>query len=152
MLRREIDDADLMTLAESLNLPEGEEAAVEAMEPHLRIELKAGGNLFAEVHWKASGRPIQIERRSDIAGEIAETLEDLPKSTSSGARRVREHLKQCREIISFEMGVEDSTQLAATLTEVLAFYFAEQGDGLVWFYHRDWAAPDNRGRTLWNTK
>ena len=38
MLRREIDGADLLTLAECLNLPEGEEAADEAMIPHLRID------------------------------------------------------------------------------------------------------------------
>ena len=41
--------------------------------------------------------------------------------------------------------------LAATISEVLAFYLAERGDGIVWFYHRDFASPDDRATTLWQT-
>src|SRR5262245_53593138 len=39
----EIKAADLMTLAEDLNLPEGEEAAVEAIWPHLGSSLSTAG-------------------------------------------------------------------------------------------------------------
>jgi hypothetical protein len=33
----------------------------------------------------------------------------------------------------------------------LAFFVAEQGDGLVWFYHRDWASPADRGTNIFTT-
>jgi hypothetical protein len=32
-----------------------------------------------------------------------------------------------------------------------AFFIAEQGDGLVWFYHRDWASPEDRGANIFTT-
>src|ERR1041385_6647644 len=79
-LRSEIDRADLFTLAECLSLPEGEEAAVDAIAPHLRVE---GGVGVFEVHWKApGGRPLQIgTSHGDRArGDLAELLEDgLPE-------------------------------------------------------------------------
>jgi hypothetical protein len=159
MMREELAVADLMTLAEVLELPEGEEAAVRKMEPHLRIEggRDRHGNMspeleYAEVYWKPQpSRPIQIERVEDVREEIAETLENLPESDSAGARRVREHLARVVEVVYFEMGIDDSMHLAATLSEVLAFMIAEQGDGLVWFYRRDWASPEDRGENLWTT-
>jgi hypothetical protein len=159
MMRDELDQADLVTLAEALDLPEGEEAAVRAMQPHLRVEggRDQHGNASArfdyiEVYWKAGeSRPIQIERTTDVATDIAETLENLPASNAAGAQRVRAHLARTIEIVYFEMGISDSLHLGATLSEVLAFFVAERGDGLVWFYHRDWAAPDDRGTNLWTT-
>ena len=54
-------------------------------------------------------------------------------------------------IVSFEMGISGSNHLAATITEVLAFHFAERADGLVWFYYRDFVSPDDRGATLLTT-
>src|SRR5262245_17950159 len=120
-LRHELDLADLYTLAESLNLPEGEEAAVDAIKSHLRIERKPGKEFtYCEVHWKPTGRPIQIERviGAEAKGEIEETLEEgLPPSKSAGAKRVREHLRSCVEIVHFEMGIPDSNHLGATLAE-----------------------------------
>ena len=152
-LRRELDAADLMTLAEHLELPEGEEAAVRAIRPHLRVEAASAPELrYAEVHWKPAGRPIQISRATEVAGELAETLENLPEADMSGARRVRAHLASCQEIVHFEMGIDDSLHLGAVLGEVLAFCFAEEGDGLIWFYHRDWASPEDRGLCLWTTE
>lgn len=153
MFRAELDEADLMTLAEALDLPEGEEEAVEAMLPHLRVEGDPDRFAPVEVYWKpGDGRPIQIARTTDVAGEIAETLENLPASRSNGARRVRDHLARTIEIVHVELGIDDSLHLGATLSEVLAFFIAEQGDGLVWFYHRDWASPDDRGANLWVTR
>ena len=147
-LREEIASADLMTLAESLDLPEGEEAAVEAMWPHLRID----ENL--EIHWKPSGRAIQIDFVSgaEAGRHIARLIDDsLPPAESAGARRVLEHLAECTEIAYLELGIDDSFHLGATLAEVVAFYLARQGDGLVHFYHREWASPEDRAETLWTT-
>lgn len=148
---RELHDADLMTLAEVLDLPEGEEAAVEAMLPHLRVD-RAGDTV--EVHWRPAGRPIQLDVvHGDEAAAYRRALlaEELPPADGDGARRVLAHLRQVRSIVFLEMGLADSHHLAATIGEVLAFHLAEAGDGLVWFYHRDWAAPDARGTTIWTT-
>lgn len=153
MLDRELRDADLTTLVETLELPEGEEEAVEEMWKHYELEASStaeGGG--AEIRWHARQRPIQISWRAPLDGEIEETLEDLPDSDSPGAERVRRHLAATREVVSFEMGIDGSNHLAATISEVLSFFFAEQGDGLVWFYHRDFASPDDRGETLWATE
>jgi hypothetical protein len=150
MFRHELSMADLFTLAECLHLPEGEEAAVKAMRPHLRVEGEAPF-VYAEVHCKPEGRPIQISRRVDVEGELIETIENLPLSETPGAQQVKEQLRLTKEIVHFEMGISDSNHLGAVLAEVLAFFIAEQGEGLVWFYHRDWASPTDRGANLWNT-
>lgn len=49
-------------------------------------------------------------------------------------------------------GPDHRRGLAATIAEVLAFYVAREGDGLVWFYHREFAAPESPGTTLWMTE
>jgi len=147
----EIKAADLMTLAEDLNLPEGEEAAVEAIWPHLRVVRVGSG---VEVHWKANGRPIQIEvvHGDKVAAYIDELIQvELPPSDEPGAHRVRMHLSETRSIVYMEMGISDSNHLGATIGEVVAFFLAEVGEGLVWFYHRDWASPDDRATTIWTT-
>jgi hypothetical protein len=152
-LRREIGTADLMTLAECLDLPEGEEAAVEAMWPHLRV---SGDNGVFEVQWKPpGGRPLQIDTVDGerARGDLAELLqEELPEPEDDAARAVCSHLRECREIIYIEMGIDDSNHLGATLAEVIGFYLAAEGDGLVWFYHREWASPKDRGSNLWTTE
>ncbi len=150
MLERELQQVDLMTLAEALDLPEGEEEAVDTMWEHFRLDMPSPGG--AEIHWHEKQRPIQVAWGPPLDGEIAETLENLPESKSKGAARVRKHLQQTREVVSFEMGIDGSMHLAATISEVLAFYFAAQGDGLVWFYHREFASPDDRGETVWKTE
>ena len=152
MLVYELRDADLMTLAESLDIPEGEEAAVEEMWNHLRFE-PAGGTIDGlEIHWHAHQRPIQVECGPPLPGEIQETLEGLPDSDLPGAARVRAHLAGTRQIVAMEMGIDGSHHLAATISEVLGFYLAERGDGIVWFYHREFASPEDRGATLWQTE
>lgn len=148
-MRAALDDADLYTLAEALELPEGEEAAVDAMYEVLKIEATPA---FAEIFWHREQRQIQIVHDTDVAGEVAETLENLPTSRSRGAKRVREHLAKTGAIVAFELGISGSLHVAATITEVLAFSFAEEADGLVWFYHREFASPDDRGKTLWKTE
>jgi len=143
--------ADLMTLAEDLNLPEGEEAAVRAIWPHLRV-VRAGG--MVEVYWKPDGRPIQVEVvHGDQAATYIDALlvEELPPSDEPGAHRVRAHLRETQAIVFMQMGVADSHHLGATIGEVLAFFFAETAGGLVWFYHRDWASPDDRATNIWTT-
>jgi hypothetical protein len=154
-LRAELDLADLYTLAECLDLPDGEEAAVDAMRPFLRVEGDPDPEfVYAEVHWKKEGRPIQIERVADpkrVREEVDETIENWLTSQEPGPRRVAEHLRSVCEVVDLEMGIGDSLHLGATLAEVIAFRIAEEGDGLVWFYHRDWASPDDRGVTLFTT-
>lgn len=151
MLVDELRDADLMTLAESLDLPEGEEAAVEKMWSHLRCE-PAGGTIHGlEIHWHEHERPIQVECGPPLPGEVDETLEELPDSDLPEAIGVREHLATTTQVVALEMGIDGSHHLAATICEVLAFYLAERGDGIIWFYHREFASPRDRGATLWQT-
>ena len=156
--REEIELADLMTLAECLELPEGEEAAVKAMKAALRLEGEArdadSGFSYVEVHWKREGRPIQIERLtgSETRAELDETIQEPPVARDTpGAMRVLDHLAASREIVHLELGTPDSLHLGATLSEVLAFHIAEEGDGLVWFYRRDFASPDDRGANILTT-
>ena len=153
MLVAELRNADLMTLAEALSLPEGEVAAVKHMWGCFRLVTDDPSSIDgAEIHWHETHRPIQIRRAPPLDGEIDETLENLPAGGGAGAERVREHLKATREIVEFEMGIPGSLELAATIAEVLAFHVAEEGDGIVWFYHREFAAPDRRAATLWKTE
>jgi hypothetical protein len=86
-----------------------------------------------------------------VDGEIDETLENLPPSKAPGAARVRAHLAATREIVELQMGHDGSLHLAATISETLAYHLAARGEGIVWFYHRDFASPDDRGATLWRT-
>ncbi len=131
-LRRELDDADLMTLAECLDLPGGEEAAVREMRPHLKVS--GGDGAEAKAH-------------------VRELVEEwLPEADDEGARAVLKHLGECNEIVYIEMGLDDSNHLGATLAEVIAFHLAERGNGLVYFYSRDWASPKDRGENLWTTE
>jgi len=153
MLVYELRRADLDTLAEALDLPEGEDAAVEEMWTRFRVEPATGPINGLEIHWHERQRPIQVSCGPPLDGEIEETLEDLPSSSDDpGAARVREHLAGTREIVEFEMGIDGSHHLAATISEVLAFFLAERGDGIVWFYHREFASPEDRGATLWRTE
>ena len=145
-LRRSLDDADLWTLAEALDISEDE---VDVAIGHLRVAPGDGG---IDVHWKASGRPIQIRAvdGARAAGEVAETLDvRLPELNSPGLARVREHLGGCAQIVHLEMGIDDARHLGATLGEVLAFSVATAGDGLVWFFDQAWASPDNPAATIW---
>jgi len=151
MLVQELRSADLMTLAECLDLPEGEEAAVEQMWTRFRVEPAGGPIDGLEIHWHERQRPIQVRCGPPLDGELEETLEELPPSDLPGAARVREHLAGTREVVELEMGVDGSLHLAATISEVLAFYLAQRGDGIVWFYHRDFASPEDRAATLWQT-
>lgn len=144
-LERALRDADLFTRAESLELPEGEEAAVETMWRSFRIEQNDDG---FSLHWHSTQRPILVRQGPPLDGELDETLEALPSGPADALARVRDHLTQTVEIIEFEMGLEGSLHLAATLSEVLAFFWAMRGDGLVWFYRREFAAPENRATAL----
>ncbi|MCX5744322.1 MAG: hypothetical protein NT062_17670 [Proteobacteria bacterium] len=65
---------------------------------------------------------------------------------------MREHLSKSVEVVGFELGASGSLHLGATISEVLAFYVAEQGEGVVWFYAREFASPHDRGATLWQTR
>ncbi|MFN7974881.1 MAG: hypothetical protein U0166_21440 [Acidobacteriota bacterium] len=152
MLLRELRDADLMTLAECLDLPGGEEAAVREMWRHLRMTPETGTLDGLAISWHATQRPIVVEAGPPLPGEIDEMLEHLPRSSAIGEERVRDHLGATREVVGFDMGIDGSLDLAATISEVLAFFVAEQGDGIVWFFGREFAAPDDRCATLWSTE
>lgn len=149
MLVEALRDADLMTLAECLELPGGEAAAVKAMWKYFRLAQDDAGDIDGvELHWHEQHRPIQVRRGPPLPGELAEVSEGLEKLKSKGAKRVRAHLKETIEVVEFEMGIHGSLDLAATISEVLAFFVAERGDGIVLFYNREFAAPDDRGATL----
>jgi hypothetical protein len=148
-MRRALDDADVWTLAEALDVAEDElDTAVESMSHNLRVAPAPDGTCV-EVGWKPQGRPIRISSVTGAeAGEqIAETLEELPPATGPGPARVRDHLGQCRQVVNLEMGAEDARHLGATLGQVLAFHVAGAGEGLVCFFDQEWASPENR--TLW---
>lgn len=151
MLVNELRDADLMTLAESLDLPEGEEAAVEKMWTHLRFEPAEGTLNGLAIHWHEHQRPIQVDCGPPLRGEIEETLEELPHSDLPDAIAVRAHLATATQIVALDMGIDGSRHLAATISEVVAFYLAERGEGVVWFYYREFASPRDRAATLWQT-
>ena len=90
MLVTELRDADLMTLAECLNLPEGESAAVRAMWKHFRAEEDDTTDIDGlELHWHASHRPIQVRRGPPLGGELQELGAELASLKSKGAKRVR---------------------------------------------------------------
>lgn len=151
-MRHELDAADLWTEAETLGLADDEtDAAVESALRHLRVEpAREGGPI--EVRWKPEGRPIQINGFTGLEAQeqIAETLEEhLPPATGPGLARVRDHLRQARQVVNLEMNSEDAQHLGAVLGGLLAFSLAEAGDGLVWFFDRHWVAPDDRAVTIW---
>jgi hypothetical protein len=149
MLVEELRNADLMTLAECLDLPGGEAAAVSEMWKCFRLDHDDASSIDGvELHWHPKHRPIQVRWGPPLGGELDELRDDLEKVTSKGAARVRQHLEATVEVVEFEMGVPGSLDLAATISEVLAFFVAERGEGLVLFYNRDFAAPDDRGATL----
>ena len=146
-LLRAVDEADLMTLAEPLDLPEGEEAAVEAAQPYLSAEWAGDAVNF---YWRP-GRPLRLEvlHGFDAEEDVIELLGDLPPSGDQGLERVRAHLGGTRSVVYIQIGLADSNRLAATIGEVLAFHIAEKGDGIVRFYDREWAAPADRGVAIW---
>lgn len=145
-LTRELRDADLMTLAEALDRREGEEEAVREMWRHYRLD--GGGLDGLRIHWHRRQRPIRVSHGPPLGGEIEEVLDELPDDEPR-ARRVRDAVRGTVEVVSFEMGIDGSRHVAATIAEVLAFFFAEQGDGIVRFYGGAFAAPADRGVDLW---
>lgn len=148
-LVRELRDADLMTLAEVLELPEGEAAAVKTMWKCFRVEPADAKDLDGlELHWHAEQRPIQVRRGPPYEDEREDLVEGMKELVPKSRARVREHLAKSVEVVAFELGIHGAHHLAATITETLAFFVAERGDGLVLFYHREFAAPDARGATL----
>lgn len=152
-LEAALHGADLLTLAECHDLPEGEYAAVDELWRHFRIDTPdASDVLAADIAWHAEQRPVQLSIGPPIPGELQETLDEwLTHAETPAVKRVRDHVSRTVTIVSFEMGIPGSNHLAATITEVLAFHFAERADGLVWFYHRDFVSPDDRGATLLTT-
>lgn len=148
-LERELREHDLETLAEVLELPEGEDAAVAKMWSLFRMELASADDIDGvEIHWSDTQRPIQISRGPPLDGELVETLGAIGDGDSAEHACTREHVSNTVEIIAFEMSIHGSHHLAATISEALAFFVAERGDGLVWFYRREFASPDDRGTPL----
>jgi hypothetical protein len=144
----ELRRADLVTLAEGLGIDEDD---VEEAEKHLRFEKEKRdpGFVSASLCWKPEGRPIQIRREIDPREAIDETLENLPAGGGAGLARVRAHLAASVEAVSFELGGRDSNGVGAVLAEVIAFLVAKRGEGIVEFYGREWASPDDRGGCIW---
>jgi hypothetical protein len=148
----ELRDADLMTLAEVHDLPGGEAAAVRAMWKVFRIDNGTPTINGASIVWHPEHRPIQVAFGAPLEGELAETLDNLNDDKGPGTARVRAHLAATVSVMSLEMGISGSNHLAATISEVIAFYVAARFDGIVWFFHDEFAAPHDRGGTLWDTR
>ncbi len=150
-MREELATADLKTLAEAVFDTDEEAArALESAAGQLRIE-RHGAEI--EVHWKSAGRPLQIRAVSGTAaeGDIAEVLaQRLPAGSGPGPDRVRAQLARSRQVVYLEMGVNEAKGLGAVFGEVLAFRLAAAGDGLVWLFDRQWAAPDDRAVPIWS--
>lgn len=150
-LRDELATADLRTLAKAVFDSDEEAArALEAATRNLRIE-RYGAEI--EVRWKSAGRPLQIRAVSGAAaeGDIAEVLaERLPAASGPGPDRVRAQLARSQQVVYLEMAANDAKGLGAVFGEVLAFRLAAAGDGLVWLFDREWAAPDDRAVPIWS--
>ncbi|APA96109.1 hypothetical protein [Nocardia seriolae] len=50
-----------------------------------------------------------------------------------------------------EMSAADSTSMGAVLGEIVALELAAAGDGLVWFFGKDWVSPEDRAATVWTS-
>lgn len=140
-----IDDADLYSMAEDLDLPEGEEAAVDAMLEHLVVRLP-------EVMWMPAMRPLQIDVHvGDFAQTIvAEQLEELAaEDDDTGVTRIRDHLAATVVIVSIEGHLDAPQRLDGVLADVIAYHYAEVGDGLIDFYGTSWESPAQPRVTLW---
>lgn len=147
-LQAELKDADLMTLAEVLELPEGEQRAVDTFwKTGFKLEADDASDIDGvALHFHADYGPVLIRREPPIPEELVElrrAIEGRP-----GADLVRETLDATVEVVEFLMGINGSHHLGATVSEVLAFFLAERGDGLVLFYGREFASPSNRGASL----
>jgi hypothetical protein len=81
-------------------------------------------------------------------GTIAETIDEIDDD-SSGAKRVRQHVVATRQIVGFELSFDGADHLGGILVEELAYAIAERGAGLVRFWHRAFASPDDRTAAIW---
>ena len=147
-LRQVLAGADLMTMAEFLDPPpEDEEALVDEMWELFRIDRAAPP---LELYWSKEHRPIQLSIYDDElrSGVISETIDEVDDD-SPGAERVRQHVAETKQIVGFELGFAGADGLGGILVEELAYAIAEKGDGLIWFWHRAFASPEDRCATIW---
>ena len=145
---KELRMADLLTLGENLDLTT---STIKEAEKQLRFEKEKRDPDFSyvDLQFKTDGRPIQIRRNTKPKTELDETLENLPEAKEAGLERVRKHLSETVEIVSFELGGTDSQGVGAILAEVTAFFIAQHGDGIVEFYGMEWCDPKDRGDCIW---
>lgn len=154
-MRDVLDDADLETLAEvQLDTPgEGLEPMIADVLRNLRAEPARDAGASIDVHYRAEGRPIQISTASgrEAEAQITETMEEFPlEAQEPGVLLLREHLNMCVQVVNIEMDADAAGHLGAVLGGELAYAIAEDGDGLVWFFDRDWVSPADRATTLWS--
>lgn len=117
-----------------------------------RAEPAADAGALLDVHYGASGRPLQISAASgrEAEAQITETMAEFPiESQEAGVLLVREHLNMCVQVVNIEMEAGAAGDLCRTLGGELAYAIAADGDGLVWFFDRDWVSPSDRATTLW---
>ncbi|GAA2461373.1 hypothetical protein ACFOS0_20140 [Nocardia seriolae] len=72
-------------------------------------------------------------------------------SAGPGPGLIRGHLAAVRHVINIEMSAADSTSMGAVLGEIVALELAAAGDGLVWFFGKDWVSPEDRAGTVWTS-
>ncbi|MQA95283.1 MAG: hypothetical protein GEV11_11790 [Streptosporangiales bacterium] len=144
-LHRVLDDLDLAAAA-----------GVRHGLPDLRVETARDAGASIDVHYRADGRPIQLSTLvgREAAGQVTETLAELPlESKEAGVLLVREHLNMCVQVINIELDAAAEGDLGTVLGTVLgaelAYAIAEDGDGLVWLFDREWISPADRTTPVW---
>lgn len=147
-LLRELRSADLLMLAEAAGL---EDEVAERAAEQLRFErtVTNSGFLSTELHYGAQLRPIQIRRDSAPLEATQEVIDTLPDIIHPGLASIRRHLHSTVECVSFELSAEAAQGMADILVEVLAFFVAQRGAGIVNFYGNAWFSPENRRRSIW---
>ncbi|WP_157514145.1 hypothetical protein [Nocardia concava] len=147
-IRRWIETADLWTWAETLyDEDELAEAAAESVLTNLRVQAET----TIDVYWTESGRPLQISVSPAAAEDISEVVnEALSTADGPGPALIRDHLAAVRHVINIEMSAADSMSMGAVLGEIVALEIAAVGNGLVWFFGKDWVSPEDRAGTVWN--
>ncbi|MGV9408802.1 hypothetical protein ACWDOP_02715 [Nocardia sp. NPDC003693] len=146
-IRGWIEVADLATWAETV-YDDDELAAAAADSVAANLRVHPGSPL--EVHWTESGHPLLISVNTIPAEEVSEILDEvIAEATGPGPERIRDHLAAVRLAINIEMSAADSRSMGAVLGEIVALELAAAGDGLVWFFDKDWVSPEDPADTVW---
>ncbi len=139
-----IQEVELELIGEVCNVPV--ERIDEAL-AHLRIEnMEPPGFIFYRLYYRPGPvRQIDIERwrtPNEVAGEIAETLENLDPNEQSTAK-VEQYLRDCVDTVSASYGSMPGEAMAPILASEVCRWLAEQLGGIIRGPDGDWYELDN---------